>query len=315
MSETSDKSEENVDIIVNYPFLKHEELFSIPTDSNYENIIYTLYEEVATEEDHGRSEGDFSRIVSISVLDPRGYIYMPIQLEYGVDMNTLLIRDNAGIIPLKNEDLVTCSRFSDKFSPRRPINLLLQQIIQDYAFVGVCVSGGVIDYDVRYMELFQDFYAHHGSAFKDQYILATAPFHYFGYRNMSAASNRLSNYSERMKQCTKLPTHLNVNDGNAYYRSVYFGLFEQIIVGKNLHLFGLIADMFRKNGHSVHVHPSSNSDSSDHKPDALIEEDADFQELINTLELASSKQSFESGVNIVYEYVCLCVHMLLMFIL
>ena len=283
--------------------MKHEEVFSIPIESTYKDIVNTIYEEIGTEDDYDRVIGDYTNIVSISLLDPGGYIYIPIHNEYGIDSITNKLIDNTKSIPLKNEALVTCSRFADKFSSRKPIQLLLQQINQDYAFIGVCVAGGVIDYDTRYTELYQDFYTHHGSMFKDQYILATKPFYYFGYRSMSASSNNINNYSERMKKCKNLPSNLNVNDGNAYYRSIYFGLFEQIIAGKNIHLFGLIANIFREVGHDTHVtqhhkqHSNTNTNTASNGDDGEgevevevdIGDDGDFQELITTLELASSK--------------------------
>ena len=83
MSEKSDKSEDNVGIVVNYPFLKHEEVFSIPIESTYKDIVNTIYEEIGTEDDYDRVIGDYTNIVSISLLDPGGYIYIPIHNEYG----------------------------------------------------------------------------------------------------------------------------------------------------------------------------------------------------------------------------------------
>ena len=72
---------------------------------------------------------------------------------------------------------------------------------------------------------------------------------------------------------TVLSNGNNMNDGNSYYRAVYFSLFEQLIISSRNALFDSILRLFTEFGY-------------DDKSSSLSE---DFEELLVTLKLAAGK--------------------------
>lgn len=262
-----------------FPFLKREELFVIDINSSYADLISTFCEEL--DEDN--------RAIVLSALDASGWsIYIRSEVDNEMfcvihdifpngSLSTCLLTD------LKDDDDVVLSRSDDVIRPRRLLPCLLQELIMHQVLDLLRVLNDEQIHAVVTAQI---------SAIEDAFLENSSPGRsrgYCGYRNLRS------------------------NDGNSYYRSVYFSLFEQIILHRKHHLFGQLRDLFRTHGFKIRRVLSdralnSNSDTTtrsranttstaaddedeldfmDDPAAAMLDED--FDEFLTTLNCAASK--------------------------
>jgi hypothetical protein len=233
-----------------FPFLKREEVFVVDVTSKYKDLISMFCEEL---------DEDNSAIV-LSILDINGWnIYVRNEIDNELfcvinDIYPSASRSTCLLEDLKDDDCVVLSRTADSVRPRRLLPCLLQEILM----YQVLTLLRILDDDQLHSVITKQI-----KALESTFLENSSPGlsrGYCGYRNLRSGLS----YGD---------------DGNSYYRAVYFSLFEQIIIHNRHHLFGHLHDLFRTHGFMTDGGVAADK----------VEFDEDFEEFLTTLNCAASK--------------------------
>ena len=242
-----------------FPFLKREEQFIVDVNSSYEDLVSSFCEEL--DEDH-------SAIV-LSLLDNNGWnIYIRNEIDDELFSVINDIYPNASLstcalAALQDDDCVVLSRVTDVVRPRRLLPCLLQEILM----YQVLTLLPILDDDQLHNVVTEQIKALEGSFMENSSPGLSRGF--CGYRNLRSGL-------------------MDGDDGNSYYRSVYFSLFEQIIIHNRHQLFGQLHDLFRTHGYKKEAEGKDTDNGSEEES-----EFDDFEEFLATLKCAAGEYFYK----------------------